>query len=247
MILGVSTVTVIYVLATAVYLYLVSAPDFIEIGRLGAAAPAPIAAAAAKAFAGETGAKLISAAVMVSTFGTVNAFILTSPRIFYAAAEDRLFPALFRRLDPTTNTPSTAIIVQGIWAGLIVCLARLAPDAYTAIVGAVVFAIWFFYIPTIFGYFRLRMRRPDIPRPYRTTFYPVTPIVFLIAGLLVVGSTFYTNVAGIIKGTATADLPAIWGLLVIAIGALVLWIRIRMGEQGKAEKFPDDSTGVSVT
>jgi basic amino acid/polyamine antiporter, APA family len=220
MIIGVSAVTIIYILSTAVYLYLVPANDIVAIGQGGPGGP--IAAAAANVFAGEIGAKLISAAVMISTFGTVNAFILTSPRIYYAVAEDGMFPKRFSLLNPKTNTPGYAMIVQGTWAGLLICLARFSADAYTAIVSGVVFCIWLFYVPTVIGYFRLRIKKPDLPRPYRTTFYPVTPIVFLIAGLLVVGNQFYASFTDLftkdLDATVIANLTAIWGSLAVLLG-----------------------------
>ncbi|HLE48162.1 MAG TPA: amino acid permease [Candidatus Thermoplasmatota archaeon] len=220
MILGVSTVTVVYVLATAAYLYLVEANDFIAIGR--GELRGPIAAAAAAAFSGELGARLISAAVMISTFGTVNAFILTSPRIFYAVAEDGMFPQRMRNIDANTNVPTFAIAVQGTWAGLLICLSRFSNDAYLALVNATVFCIWLFYIPTTIGYFKLRRTRPDLPRPYRTTFYPIVPFLFLLAGFLVVGNSFYENVRDLIRepwtGALFANLTSIWGTIAVLLG-----------------------------
>lgn len=235
MIYGVVSVTIIYLLATAVYLYLVPADDIVRIGQTGAGGP--IAAAAAQAFAGEIGARLISAAVMVSTFGTVNAFILTSPRIYYAVAKDGMFPRRFRRLDPRWNTPTFAIAVQGIWAGLLVCLGRFAPDAYTALASAVVFCIWLFYLPTVIGYFKLRLQRPDLPRPYRTTFYPVTPALFLFAGVLVVGTTLFSNLRDLftkdLGASGIAQLTGIWGTVFVLLGIPILYYWTKEAKAGR--------------
>lgn len=247
MILGVSSVTVIYVLATAVYLYLVSAPEMITIGdpeRGGAGGP--IAAAAAEAFSGEMGARLISAAVMVSTFGTVNAFILTSPRIYYAVAKDGMFPARFTRLDPRWNTPTFSIVVQGVWAGLLVCLGRFAPDAYTALVSAVVFCIWLFYLPTVIGYFKLRFQRPDLPRPYRTTFYPVTPALFLFAGVLVVGTTLFSNLRDLftqdLGASEIAQLTGLWGTLFVLLALPILYYWTKEANLGHPSPLAVEAT-----
>lgn len=240
MLLGVSLVTIIYVLATAVYIYLVPVSDMLAIndGKL----LGPIAAEAARTFAGESGAKLISAAVMVSTFGTVNAFILTSPRIYYAVAQDGMFPERFRAINPKTNTPGYATIVQGIWAGLLVCIGQFAADAYTALVAAVVFCIWLFYIPTVIGFFRLRRERPDTERPYRTTLYPFTPILFLVAAILVVGNTFYTNVVSLftedITGKVIANLTGFWGTFFVLLGAGALWFWRRRQAQAAPDSEP---------
>lgn len=242
MIVGVLTVTAIYVLATAVYLYLVSVPEMLEINEGGQR----IGVEAARAFGGDLGAKLIAAAIVVSTFGTVNAYILTSPRIFYALAADGVFWHPFRKLHPRHNTPHMAILYQGIWAGLLVVLGSLAVDAYNAIVQAVVYGIWLFYIPTIVGYFLLRRRRPDAPRPYRTTFYPVVPLVFFAAALLVVGNFLFTNFRDLflhlsgateLSSAQLASLSGVWGTLLILTGVPVL-LYWRWKDQ-RTESAPD--------
>lgn len=236
MIIGVSSVVIVYVLATLVYVYLLPVDEILTINA--SQGVRVIAAEAAAVFSGETGAKLISAAVMVSTFGTVNAFILTSPRIYYAVAEDGMFPRSFRRLNPNTNVPGFALMVQMIWAGLLVCLSRLALDAYNALVYAVTFCIWLFYLPTVIGYFILRKTRPDAPRPYRTLFYPVVPIIFLIAGILVVGNGLFVDIRALIRGNLStsdvANLTGIWGTLMTLAGVPVIWYWRRKAARGEA-------------
>lgn len=253
MILGVLGVATLYVLATLVYLYLVSAPDMILVGDGKGATgdPGPIAATAAKAFWGSWGAKAIAAAVVVSTFGTVNAYILTSPRIYYAVAKDGLFPRAFSTIHPRTNAPTTAILIQGTWAGLLVCLGRFSLDAYTALVAGVVFCLWLSYIPTIIGYFRLRFQRPDLPRPYRTTFYPVVPIVFFAAALLVVGNELYVSgrdfgdmlVHASWNSKRLAKLAGLWGVVTVLVGVFVMFL---MKARWNGQKEDASSRGAAV-
>lgn len=234
MILGVLSVVLVYVLATAVYVFLLSTPEILHIAE----SKGVIAAEAAKTFSGELGAKLISAAVMASTFGTVNAYILTSPRIYYAVAEDGLFPSFFARLNPRFNTPTFGVIGVGFWSGILVLVGTLATDAYTAIVEAVAFAIWLFYIPTSLSHFLLRRRRPDAARPYRTHFYPVVPGLFLLGAVVTVGTLLGTNVYSLATGKdllfgtrlARADyyaLSGLWGSLLILTGVPVVLYRMR--------------------
>lgn len=235
MILGVLAVTLVYIAATAAYLYLVPAAQFLTINDSNGVKI--ISAEAARSFSGGTGVTLISLAVIVSTFGTVNAYILTSPRIFYAIAQDRLFPRLLGRLHPKFNTPTFAILMVGFWSGLLVLLGRASRDAYTVIIEAVVFGLWLFYIPTIIGYFKLRRDRPDHPRPYRTTFYPVTPILFMLCAVLTVGTLLFTNISDLVNKDLSsrdvAGLSGIWGSLLILTGTpVLLWwhLRERKGE-----------------
>jgi basic amino acid/polyamine antiporter, APA family len=239
MIMGVLAVTLVYIAATAVYIYLVPAGDFLTINDSGGSKI--ISAEAARVFAGNTGAKLISLAVIVSTFGTVNAYILTSPRIFYAIAQDRLFPGFLGQLHRRFNTPTFSIILVGVWSGLLVLLGRFSRDAYTVIIEAVVFGLWLFYIPTIIGYFKLRRDRPDHPRPYRTTFYPVTPILFMLCAVLTVGTLLYTNLYDLFNKDLTtrqvASLSGLWGSLLILTGTPVIlfwWLRERHGGSSPA-------------
>lgn len=229
MILGVSLVAVVYVLATWTYTYLLSVPEIMSIF----ANRQVISAEAMRAIGGDTAARLIAAAVIVSTFGTVNAYVLTSPRIFYALAKDGLFWSPFQKIHPKWNTPSSSLIFQGIWASYIVILGSISPDAYTVIVEAVVFGIWLFYIPTVFGYFKLRRERPDIPRPYRTHAYPVVPILFGVAAVIVVGTLLVNHTYGLFTGEdlfgrpiGVSELSGLWGSLLVLTGVPFLF-RIR--------------------
>lgn len=226
MILGVMAVAAIYLLATAVYVYLVSAADMASIGNPESAGGRRIAAEAARAFAGDWGATLISGAVVVSAFGAMNGVILACPRIYYAVARDGLFWSPFAELHRARNTPHKAILFQAIWASLIVVVARISLDAFTVIVGAVVYCLWLFHIPTVIGYFRLRRLRPNAARPYRTVLYPVVPLVFFLAAILVVGNLLVANLLDLITRrlslSEVAGLSAVWGTVLILTGIPVL-------------------------
>lgn len=243
LLLGVASVVIVYVLATLSYVYLLPAEEIIEINN--SRGVRVIAAEAAAVFSGEIGARLISAAVMVSTFGTVNAFILTSPRIFYAVAEDGMFPHAFRRLNPKTNVPTFAIAVIGTWSGLLVCLSRFSLDAFLALVNAVTYCIFLFYIPMVAAYFILRKTRPDASRPYRTHFHPVVPIIFTVGAIIVVVNALTVDILAIVNAMRgidpltsadIANLTGLWGTLMTLAGVPVLlyW----RAKAAKGEKTP---------
>ncbi|HEX9816954.1 MAG TPA: amino acid permease [Candidatus Thermoplasmatota archaeon] len=243
LLLGVASVIVVYVLATLAYVYLLPVERILEINN--SRGVLVIASEAAAVFSGETGARLISAAVMVSTFGTVNAFILTSPRIFYAVAEDGMFPKAFRRLNPKTNVPTFAIAVIGTWSGLLVCLSRFSLDAYSALVGAVTFCIFLFYLPMVASYFILRRTRPNAARPYRTHFHPVVPIIFTVGAIIVVVNGLTVDIMTVINAmrgtnpltsTEVAGLTGLWGTVMTLAGVPVLLYWRARGARG--EKTP---------
>jgi APA family basic amino acid/polyamine antiporter len=78
------------------------------------------------------------------------------------------------------NAPSSALWIQCIWACTL-CLS----GTYRQLLDFVVFAVVMFYILTVAGLFVLRIRRPDMERPYRVFGYPVLPgLYLLLAGFI---------------------------------------------------------------
>jgi APA family basic amino acid/polyamine antiporter len=121
------------------------------------------------------GAALTAALVMVSTFGCANGLILTGAWVLFAMARDGVFwrPA---GLLNSTNVPSVALIVQAIWA----CLLTLT-GSYSDLLDYVIFAQLLFYVLTVGAVFWLRIKRPDVPRPYKAWGYPVVPAAYILA------------------------------------------------------------------
>jgi basic amino acid/polyamine antiporter, APA family len=106
--------------------------------------------------------------------------ILAGARVYYAMALDRLFFKRVGELDPVHHAPRTSLIVQCIWASLLTL-----SGTYNDLLDYVVFAVLLFYILTIAGLFVLRVKRPDLDRPYRAFGYPLLPAAYiLMAGLI---------------------------------------------------------------
>jgi APA family basic amino acid/polyamine antiporter len=131
------------------------------------------------------GAKLIAIAIMVSAFGCMNGMILSGARAYYAMALDGLFfnkAAFVNR----SNVPSSALVMQGIWAGILVLVRTYQPatqtygNLYSNLLDYVVSAALVFYILTIAGIFRLRKVKPNADRPYRAFGYPTVPILYIL-------------------------------------------------------------------
>ena len=169
--------------ALIVVLYLLLNVVYVKVIGIHAMPGRPLVAAdVARVLVGATGAKLVALLVAVSTFGTLNGSLLTGPRVFFAMAEDGLF---FRRLatvHPRYGTPGGAILLSVGLGVVFVSVRTFGQLADQFIVG-----IWPFYALAVASVFVLRMRRPDLARPYRTWGYPVVPGVFVAAafGLLV--------------------------------------------------------------
>jgi APA family basic amino acid/polyamine antiporter len=142
------------------------------------------------------GATIMAVAIMVSTFGCNNGLILAGARAYYAMACDGLF---FRRVAELNknHVPAWGLIIQGIWAGILVLPRTVKTDPAGNVVGYgnlygnlldyVISAALIFYILTIAGLFLLRWKRPDAERPYKAFGYPIVPILYIIgAGTILV-------------------------------------------------------------
>jgi basic amino acid/polyamine antiporter, APA family len=173
--IGTAIVVVLYLGANLVYLHLIPIEQ-VKTAEL-------VAADAAQLLLGSAGAVVVAAAVAVSTFGTLNGSMMTAPRIFFAMAEDGLFPKAIARVHPTTGAPTGAIQLAAA-LGVVFVLIR----SFQELADQFVIGIWPFYALAVAAVFVLRRTRPDLERPYHTWGYPVVPLVFLAASLFLLGN-----------------------------------------------------------
>jgi basic amino acid/polyamine antiporter, APA family len=192
--MGTVAVIVIYVLVNLAYLYV------LPIGEI-ASSRLVAADAMERIFPGYGGA-LISIAVMLSTFGSVNSNCMTTARVFYAMAKDGLFVRRLADVHPRYHTPGKALIIQAVWA----CLLTLT-GTFDQLFTYVMFAGWIFYALGAAGVFILRRKFPNPNRPYSVPGYPWVPIVFVGVATWFVINTLVTQ---------TAD--SMVGLLLLATG-----------------------------
>lgn len=174
LILGTLTVIVIYLLVNVAYLRTLGLP--------GLAATTTPAAEAAGHWFGSNGERFISAAIAISTFGFLNLAVLAPSRVYYAMAADGAFFPQLSRLHPRFGTPGAAIILQSVWA-----LVLLFQSSYRELLGTVVFADWIFFGLTVAGLFVLRPRL-NRGTGYRTPGYPWLPALFVGIACIVVFS-----------------------------------------------------------
>lgn len=140
------------------------------------------------------GASIMAVAIMVSTFGCNNGLILAGARAYYAMARDGLF---FRRVSELNKqrVPAWGLIIQGIWAGILVLPRTVKTDGAANVVGYgnlygnlldyVISAALIFYILTITGLFLLRWKRPDAERPYKAWGYPIVPALYIVGAAVI--------------------------------------------------------------
>jgi len=140
------------------------------------------------------GATIMAVAIMISTFGCNNGLILAGARAYYAMARDGLF---FRSVSELNrfHVPAWGLVIQGVWAGVLVLPRTVKTDATGAVTGYgnlygnlldyVISAALIFYILTIIGIFLLRRKQPDVERPYRAFGYPIVPALYVVGATVI--------------------------------------------------------------
>jgi APA family basic amino acid/polyamine antiporter len=166
------------------------------------------------------GAKLMAAAILISTFGCANGMLLAGARVYYAMARDGLFFPAVGRLHPRYKTPVTSLIVQAFWSCLL-CLS----GSYSQLLDFTMFAALLFYIATIFGLFVLRVRRPNAERPYKAFGYPALPALYILmaAWICIV----------LLRYKPQFTWP---GLIIVLLGVPAYWLLLRRSTPPEASR-----------
>ena len=187
----------IYVLANVGYMA--------ALGIDGVANSRRVASDAAGAILGSGAAAAVSGVILVSIASAANGLTLTLPRLFYAMAGDRLFFAKLAEVHPKLGTPAAAIVATALWSSVLVL-----SGTFEQLLTYVVFMSWVWFALAALSIFVLRRSEPDAPRPFRTPGYPVTPAVFVLSALIIVGNTVISQpVQSIIGlGITVAGIPA---------------------------------------
>ncbi len=222
LILGMAIIIVVYVLINLAYCYVLPI-DTMADSKLVAADVAE------KFFAG--GGRWIAAAVMVSTFGTVNGTILASARVYFSMARKNVFPRFLGHAHPRFNTPGSSLVVQGLWSVML-----LFSGTFDTLTDMLIFVSWIFYAAGAYGIFVLRKRYPDAHRPYKVPGYPYLPAVFVLFAIVYLALTLYNDVDTFMANSA-AGKPAMsntaLGLALVAIGIpIYIYYRRRHGRGG---------------
>jgi len=167
LVLGVLIVTVAYVLVSAVFLYLVPIEKVTS--------NETFVAQAGEQLFGPTGGTVFASVVILCVLGSLAAFVMAAPRVYYAMAKDGLFVETFARTHPRFGTPANAIVLQGAIATVLIFLGN-----FQQILGYFVFAAVVFIGLTVAGLFVLRRRAQNTASVVLTAGYPFTPLFFLL-------------------------------------------------------------------
>ncbi len=146
--------------------------------ELGASST-PLSDVAAR-FLGGWGAPLMGLAGLIATITSLNTAMLSSARVALALSRDGYLPAFLARIHPRLKTPVPAIVISG---GIIALAALSGDEVFLGYVSnfGYMFVVFFTNVSLIL----LRRKFPDVPRAFRTPWYPVTPILGCL-GIIIV-------------------------------------------------------------
>jgi amino acid transporter len=149
---------------------------------------APAADLIRAAFGANT-AFLIAVAIAIATITSINATIIVGARTTYAATHD--FPVLkaVGRWDDTRGIPTRAILFQSAIAVMLVGMGAASRDGFSTLVDYSAPVFWFFMALSAVAVIVLRVRFPNVERPYRAPLFPVLPLLFLAFALFVLWSS----------------------------------------------------------
>jgi APA family basic amino acid/polyamine antiporter len=197
---------VLYALINLVYFVALPLDEIAATPRIGEAAAA--------ALFGSGGGKLMSFAILVSTFGCLSATILFSPRIYLPMSRDGVFFKSLAAVHPKYHTPGRSLWAQSLWAVLLTL-----SGTYEQIYTYVIFGGLLFHAATAGAVFVLRRKHPEVERPYRVFGYPWVPLLFILASVLLIGNTLLEK-----------PVESLIGLVFIASGIpAYLWWRSHPG------------------
>ena len=165
LLLGTVVVLFLYLGLNAVYFYGASVDEL--------AGQAEVGLVASRTLFGERGASLVTIVLCTSILASASAMTLAGPRVYYALGRD-FTPFSFLAKTRPTGAPVVALLVQGIVTSIIVLTGRI--DQIQQYAG---FTLTLFSSLAVSCVIVLRIRRPEIERPFRTWGYPITPLVFL--------------------------------------------------------------------
>ncbi len=200
---GIGIITAIYLLINLSYLKV--------LGMAGMGASDAVAADFMSRVLGPRGIQFISLLIMISALGAINASILTGSRTNFTLGQDFPLFGFLGKWEARSNAPARALLLQGAVSLILILLGALVRTGFVAMVEYTAPVFWCFFLLGGLSLIVLRGKEPEIPRPFRAPFYPLTPLVFCGTCVYMLQSSLvYTGVGAVV------------GVAVLGAGALLL-------------------------
>jgi APA family basic amino acid/polyamine antiporter len=165
LLVGTSIVILLYVALNALFLYATPINEL--------AGQIDVAVIAGKHIFGDLGGRIVGALICLGLVSSISAMMWIGPRVTTTMGEDIPMLGFFTRRS-ANGVPTTAIVFQ-----LVVATLMLLTQSFEAVLEFIQFSLLACSFLAVLGVIKLRITRPDLPRPYRAWGYPITPVVFL--------------------------------------------------------------------
>lgn len=212
MIGGTLFVALLYLILNGFYFYA------LPVTELATPPLLPVADKVARVMLGLEAGRFVTAILCLSIAGAVSAMVWVGSRVYYAMAQDGLTPSVFANTSGRQCTPVNAILLQSLWASVLILSGGFEQLViYSGIALTIFSALAVAAVPI------LRLREPDLPRPYRTPLYPFIPAFYLLVSIVIIGCVIYERPleGGIGIATVLAGTPL-----------YLIWRRLRRVEKG---------------
>ncbi|MAP96642.1 MAG: hypothetical protein CMK07_17025 [Ponticaulis sp.] len=146
---------------------------------------------------GPIGAYFVAISIMISALAVLNAQLMSYPRVVFALARDRLMPQWIADIHPVTHAPWVAVVAVAL-----ISVLYILSGSYQTILAAVAFISHSFTTLAVAAVFVFRRKYPDMPRPYKVTFYPYAPAAFILFSIVYLGMLLVTRTWESIAGIA---------------------------------------------
>jgi APA family basic amino acid/polyamine antiporter len=206
---GTLIVIVLYVALNAVFLY--TTPIDKLSGQLD------VARIAGGYIFGEIGGRIVGGMICIGLVSSISAMMWIGPRVMMTMGEDIPALRIFARKSGS-GAPVYAILFQLAVASLL-----LFTRSFEAVLDFIQFSLLFCSFFTVLGVIKLRITRPDLPRPYRAWGYPVTPVVFLLVTMFMM---YYL--------LTDRPLESFLGVLIMISGLLIYAVFRKRADRGAA-------------
>ena len=163
---GTAVVTILYLGLNLLFLY--------GLGIGGMSGVLQVGEKASQALFGPMATHFVAAMMALSILASASAMILAGPRVYFAMASDGLFPKKLAGIHETYGSPAASIIAQGLWTSILIL-----SGTFETLVVYSGFVLVFFSALAVAALIVLRVRRPELARPFRVPLYPWTPLVFV--------------------------------------------------------------------
>lgn len=192
---GVLLVVAIYILVNAAFFHVLPIETL---------AKSNLAAAdVAKILFGESGAKIVTVISIFSLISILNAFMMIPPRILYGLSRDGFFIEKGTQVNKG-GTPIVALLVSSFFSLFLICIGSFEVlFSFAAFISIIVWGLAYYSL------LKLRTSEPDLPRPYRSFWYPWTTIIAIIFSIALLAGFVYSDPKSfiIIVGIAIASYP----------------------------------------